>query len=34
LDEKKILALIKKNIKVDYLFDENPKSEYLLFLDF
>ncbi|TDX86627.1 hypothetical protein [Epilithonimonas xixisoli] len=34
LNESKMLALIKKNIKIDYLFDENLNSEYLLFLNF
>ncbi|UQB70140.1 hypothetical protein [Epilithonimonas zeae] len=34
LNERKILTLIKKNIKAKYLFNKSPNSEYLLFLDF
>lgn len=34
LDEKKVSALIKKNIKVYYPSYKNSNSEYLLFLDF
>lgn len=34
LNENKVLALIKKNIKAYYPFYKNSDSEYLLFLDF
>lgn len=34
LNERKILALIKKNIKINFLFEDNPNSEYLLLLNF
>jgi len=34
LNGNKMLALIKKNIKVDYFSNKNPNSEYLLLLNF
>lgn len=34
LNENKILTLIKKNIKVDFISNKVPNSQYLLFLDF
>lgn len=34
INEKKMLALIKKDIKINFLFEENPNSEYLLLLSF
>lgn len=33
LDEKKVSALIRKNLKVYYFSNKNPNAEYLLFLD-
>lgn len=33
LDEKKVSALIRKNLKIYHFSNKNPDAEYLLFLD-